>query len=165
MLAYLLRPLTEALKGKPLTLIWNLEMNQFFAAAKSVLANVPTLVHSDPFDHELFAVYFSLYHFCFMLEGKQAIHSFSPSVDSGAGDFCSSDSGSGDSGSADSGTADSRSADSSSADSGSADSGSVDSNLSSTSPESQEDEEASLILTSAFYSFPSSSEPSKKSSK
>ena len=44
----LLHPLTEALKGKPLTLIWNLEMNQFFAAAKSVLANVPTHVHPDP---------------------------------------------------------------------------------------------------------------------
>ena len=44
----LLHPLTEALKGKPLTLIWNLEMNQFFAPAKSVLANVPTHVHPDP---------------------------------------------------------------------------------------------------------------------
>ena len=43
----LLHPLTEALRCKPLTLIWNLEMNQSFAAAKSVLANVPTLVHHD----------------------------------------------------------------------------------------------------------------------
>ena len=40
----LLHPLTEDLKGKPLTLIWNLEMNQFFAPSKSVLANV----HPDP---------------------------------------------------------------------------------------------------------------------
>ena len=46
--ARLLRPLTETLKGKPSTLTWNLEMNQSFAATKSVLANVPTLVHPDP---------------------------------------------------------------------------------------------------------------------
>ena len=46
--ARLLHPLTEALKGKPSTLTWNLEMNQSFAAAKSILANVPTLVHPDP---------------------------------------------------------------------------------------------------------------------
>ena len=46
--AGLLRPLTEALKGKPATLVWNLEMNQSFAAARSVLANVPALVHPDP---------------------------------------------------------------------------------------------------------------------
>ena len=42
--ARLLRPLTETLKGKPSTLTWNLEMNQSFAAAKSVLSNV----HPDP---------------------------------------------------------------------------------------------------------------------
>ena len=48
---------------------------------------------------------------------------------------------------------------------GSIDSGSFDSNLSNTSQESQEDEEASLILTSAFYSSPSLSEPSTRSSK
>ena len=46
--AGLLRPLTEALKGKPATLTWDLEMNQSFAAAKSILANVPTQVHPDP---------------------------------------------------------------------------------------------------------------------
>jgi len=46
--AGLLRPLTEALKGKSSTLTWDLEMNQSFAAAKSILANVPTLVHPDP---------------------------------------------------------------------------------------------------------------------
>ena len=43
----LLHPLTEALRCKPMTLIRNLEMNLSFAAAKSVLANVPTLVHPD----------------------------------------------------------------------------------------------------------------------
>ena len=46
--AGLLHPLTEALKGKPSALTWNLEMNQSFAAAKSVLADIPTLVHHDP---------------------------------------------------------------------------------------------------------------------
>ena len=44
----LLHPLNEALKGKPRALTWNLEMNQSFAAVKSVLANVPTLVQPDP---------------------------------------------------------------------------------------------------------------------
>ena len=46
--AGILRPLTEALKGKPSTLTWDLEMNQSFAAAKSILANVPTLVLIRP---------------------------------------------------------------------------------------------------------------------
>ena len=45
----LLHSLAEALKGKPLTLIWNLEMKQSIAAAKYVLANVPALVlHPHP---------------------------------------------------------------------------------------------------------------------
>ena len=46
--ANLLRPLTKALKGKPSALTWNLEVNQSFEAAKSVLVNVPKLVHPDP---------------------------------------------------------------------------------------------------------------------
>ena len=40
----ILHPLTEALKGKPSVLTWNLEMNQFFEASKSVMANFSTLV-------------------------------------------------------------------------------------------------------------------------
>ena len=45
----LLHSLAEALKGKPLTLIWNLEMKQSIAAAKYVLTNVPALVlHPHP---------------------------------------------------------------------------------------------------------------------
>ena len=60
----LLHPLAEALKGKPLTLIWNLEMKQSFAAAKYVLTNVPTLVlhphHSAriPLSVDAFSSYF-----------------------------------------------------------------------------------------------------------
>ena len=45
--AGLLCPLTEALKGKSSTLTWDLEMNQSYAAAKSILANAPTLVDPD----------------------------------------------------------------------------------------------------------------------
>ena len=46
--AGLLSPLTDALKGKAATLTWTLEMNLAFSAAKSVLSEVPTLVHPDP---------------------------------------------------------------------------------------------------------------------
>ena len=52
-----------------------------------------------------------------------------------------------------------------SADSSFTDSSSFYSKLSSTSPESQEDEEASSVLSSTFYSSPSSWEPSKRSPK
>jgi len=41
-------PLTEALKGKASVLSWSLPMNTSFAAAREVLAKVPTLVHPDP---------------------------------------------------------------------------------------------------------------------
>ena len=46
--AGVLTPLTEGLKGKVSTISWTLEMNQAFAAAKSLLSSVPTLVHPDP---------------------------------------------------------------------------------------------------------------------
>ena len=46
--AGLLFPLTEALKGKGSSLTWSQTMLDSFSAAKSVLANVPTLVHPDP---------------------------------------------------------------------------------------------------------------------
>ena len=46
--AGLLFPLTEALKGKGLSLTWTQSMLDSFSAARSVLANVPTLVHPDP---------------------------------------------------------------------------------------------------------------------
>ena len=46
--AGLLLPLTEALKGKSTILRWDLEMNKSFAAAKTVLSKVPSLVHPDP---------------------------------------------------------------------------------------------------------------------
>ena len=45
--AGLLFPLTDALKGKVATLSLTLEMNQAFSAAKTVLSEVPTLVHPD----------------------------------------------------------------------------------------------------------------------
>ena len=52
----LLRPQTEALKGKSSELTWNPEMNQSFA---SVLANVPTLVHPHPSTWVSLSVYAS----------------------------------------------------------------------------------------------------------
>ena len=68
--ARLLYPLNKALKGKPSALTWNLEINQSFEATKSILANVPTLVHPDPFARISLSVDASGYHVGLVLQQK-----------------------------------------------------------------------------------------------